>query len=236
MPRQKDLKRLIRARMKKTGEAYTAARAQIIKKSASRTSRTRLATTRLTPAVPKAASYAELAGMSDTAVQEKTGRTWEEWVRVLDQHDAAVLPHREIAELVSGTYKVQDWWSQTVTVGYERIKGLRARGQRRNGTYEMSKSRTFSVPVATLFNAWVDPAIRRRWLNEPNARVRTATAPKSVRLGWPDGSIIAVGFTAKGATRSAVAIAHVKLPDRETANRLKQYWTERLEALGEEIA
>lgn len=62
------------------------------------------------------------------------------------------------------------------------------------------------------------------------------SAPQPRRLGWPDGSIIAVGFTAKGATRSAVAIAHVKLPDRETANRLKQYWTERLEALGEEIA
>jgi hypothetical protein len=32
MPRQKDLKRLVRARMRKTGEAYTAARAQILKK------------------------------------------------------------------------------------------------------------------------------------------------------------------------------------------------------------
>ena len=30
MPRNKDLKRLVRARMKKTGEAYTAARAQIL--------------------------------------------------------------------------------------------------------------------------------------------------------------------------------------------------------------
>jgi hypothetical protein len=31
MPRQKDLKRLVRARMKKTGEAYTTARSQILK-------------------------------------------------------------------------------------------------------------------------------------------------------------------------------------------------------------
>ena len=28
-----------------------------------------------------------------------------------------------------GRLKVADWWTQTVTVGYERIKGLRARGQ-----------------------------------------------------------------------------------------------------------
>ena len=32
MTQNKDLKRLVRARMKKTGEAYTAARAQIMKK------------------------------------------------------------------------------------------------------------------------------------------------------------------------------------------------------------
>ncbi len=32
MPSQKDLKRLVRARMQKTGEAYTAARAQLLAK------------------------------------------------------------------------------------------------------------------------------------------------------------------------------------------------------------
>ena len=36
MPRNKDLKRLVRARMQKTGEAYTAARAQIVAKPRSR--------------------------------------------------------------------------------------------------------------------------------------------------------------------------------------------------------
>ena len=33
MPNQKDLKRLIRNRMQKTGESYTAARSQIVKSS-----------------------------------------------------------------------------------------------------------------------------------------------------------------------------------------------------------
>ena len=33
MPTQKDFKRLVRSRMKKTGEAYTAARLQILNKN-----------------------------------------------------------------------------------------------------------------------------------------------------------------------------------------------------------
>src|SRR6185369_17849812 len=134
MTRNKDLKRLVRARMKKTGEAYTSARAQITRKSSS------------TPN-PKI-DYAKLAGMSDAVIKERTGCTWERWVKALDNKGADKMSHRDIATLVSEKYKVPSWWTQTVTVGYERIKGLRARGQRRDGSYETSKSRTFDVPVA----------------------------------------------------------------------------------------
>jgi len=33
-----------------------------------------------------------------------------------------------------------------VAVGYERIRGLRDRGQRLDGWYEMNKNRTFGAP------------------------------------------------------------------------------------------
>jgi hypothetical protein len=236
MPREKDLKRLVRARMKKTGEAYTAARAQVLRKPSRKTRPAVDAGASLTtPATPDRKSFAELAGMSDEAITRNTGRAWDEWVRVLDSHAADRMQHSGIAKLVSETYKVRAWWTQAVAVGYERIKGLRARGQRRNGSYEASKSRTFNAPAETLFEAWADPTIRRRWLKEPDVKVRTATAPKSLRLGWPDGTIIAVWLTAKGTSKCAVALAHTKLPDRETADRFKQYWAERLDALAKEI-
>ena len=229
MPRNKDLKRLVRARMKKTGEAYTTARAQIIKKPKSKPS-PRLAAAFSSP--PKQ-DYAALAGMSDASIKAKTGCNWERWVKSLDHHGAANKSHREIVSMVAKTWKVDGWWAQTVTVGYERIKGLRARGQRRDGSYEATKSRTFDVPVTTLFDAWADKSVRDRWLRDNDVKVRTATAPKSIRLGLADGSILAVGFLPKGKTKSAVAVTQNKLPDKETANRLKQYWTEQLEALGE---
>lgn len=53
-----------------------------------------------------------------------------------------------------------------------------------------------------------------------------------MRLGWSDGTIIAVGFTPKGKSKSSVAVQHTKLPDRETAERLRKYWTDRFDALG----
>jgi hypothetical protein len=54
-----------------------------------------------------------------------------------------------------------------------------------------------------------------------------------MRLDWSDGGIIAVGFVAKGDSKSAVALEHAKLPDRETATQLKIYWSAQLDALGE---
>jgi len=234
MPHHKDFKRLVRARMKKTGEAYTTARANLVQKRTTRTaSPTAKSVARKSSAATTtpAGDYARIAGMSDEKIKEKTGCGWERWVRALDRNGAADMSHREIAELVKTKYKVGDWWTQTVAVGYERIKGLRARGQRRDGSYEATKSRTFNVPVTQLFEAWSDEHSRKRWLSGEKVKIRTATAPKSMRLDWTDGSIIAVGFMPKGKGKSSVAVQHSKLPNREAADRLKLYWSDRLDAL-----
>jgi hypothetical protein len=235
MPRNKDLKRLVRARMDKTGEAYTAALSHIIKKPKTATASTVAAAPR-TASLPAKPDYAAIAGMSDEKLKTKTGCTWEKWVYALDRKGAEKMSHGEIVKIVNEKYKVPGWWSQTVTVGYERIKGLRARGQRRDGSYEANKSRTFNVPVQTLFDAWAKPAVRSRWMNGETVKVRTATSPKSMRLDWSDRSIIAVGFMAKGKAKSSVALTHTKLPDRAAADRLKEYWSDRLDALGEVLS
>lgn len=235
MTNQKDFKRVVRARMQKTGESYSAARAQLLAKPAR--SRVAARASQIKTASTKPSDgYAKLAGMSDAVVKEKTGCQWDRWVKALDHYGATELPHREIVDLVQSKYHVGDWWAQMVTVGYERIKGLRARGQRRDGSYEATKSRTFKVPLATLHHAFADAATRRKWLKETDARVRTSTPPKSIRLGFADGSIVAVGFTSKGDGRSMVALSHAKLHSKDEADAVKQQWGERFDALAEVLA
>lgn len=218
MPRNKDLKRIVRGRMDKTGESYSTARAQITKKAARKTA----------PPI----DYAALAGKSDAVIKTQTGRDWADWTRTLDRDGAAQMQHRDIATLVHDKYKVRDWWAQTVTVGYERIKGLRAIGQRRDGLYEASKSRTFGVPVATLFDAFANARVRKRWLPE-TIKVRTSTPPKTMRIGWDDGTIVVLGFMDRGKGKSAVAVQHGKLPDRAAVERMKKVWGERFDVLAE---
>ncbi|HXH63082.1 MAG TPA: hypothetical protein VNG95_02800, partial [Gemmatimonadales bacterium] len=131
MPANKDFKRLVRRRMQKTGESYTAARVHLLNNA------------KPVLSGPPPEDYAKIAGIGDASLKAKTGCTWERWVNALDRAGAGEWSHREIATLIRSKYKTGDWWSQMITVGYERIRGLRDRGQRRGGGYAITKSKTF---------------------------------------------------------------------------------------------
>ena len=210
MPTNKDFKRLVRGRMQKTGEAYTTARAHLLKQKPAAAPPPKAAR-------PAPADYAKLAGRSDAVLKAKTGCTWERWVKALDRAQAYTWSHREIATHVHEKYKIPGWWAQTVTVGYERIKGLRAIGQRRDGSFEASKSRTFAVPLVRLYRAWHDSSTRARWLPGVDLTVRTATRGKSMRITWPDRTSVEVGFMRKARrerARSRSAIANCPIATR----------------------
>jgi hypothetical protein len=209
MPSQKDLKKIVRARMEKTGEAYTAARLHVVSRKKAP----------LSEKIEPKPDYA-LAGMSDAAVKKATGRDWQEWVAALDAAHASEKPHGQIVEHVS-SLGTPDWWSQMVTVGYERIRGLREKGQRRGGAYEANKSRTFKVPVEKLFAAFTNARTRNRWL-DAKMTVRTANANKTIRASFDDGTLAQFYFTDKGNGKSAVTVQHQKLPDKDVAARTKQ--------------
>jgi len=248
MPTDKDFKRLVRGRMQKTGESYTTARAHLLAQSPSPQSRRAparaLSTSALRPSkAPSEAApavgpteYARLAGQTDAVIKARTGCTWERWVHALDHVGASEWAHRDIARYVHEKYKIPGWWAQSVTTGYERIKGLREIGQRRGGSFEASKSRTFAVPIARLYRAFRDARTRARWLPDVALTIRTATPNKSMRITWPDGTSVSLWFQAPSGAKSQVSVQHEKLPDRAAQTRLKQYWTERLDALREMLA
>jgi hypothetical protein len=232
MTTHKDFKRLVRGRMRKTGESYTAARSNLIKSS--KADRPTVGLTVRTPAATT--DYAKRAGRSDEVVKANTGCDWNRWVKALDHVKAYEWSHRDIARYIQEKYQVPGWWTQTITVGYERIKGLRAIGQRRDGAYEVNKSRTYPVPLARLYRGFSDRRNRAKWLPGVDLTVHTATKDKSMRITWPDGTTVVVGFLAKGSGKSSVQVQHGKLAGKAAAERVKVFWGERLDALAGVLA
>lgn len=215
MTEDKDFKRLVRRRMRKTGESYTTARSHLL-------ARRKLG-------LPS--GYAELAGMSDEAVAARTGRSWPAWVQVLDGIGSREKPHREIAAWLKDHEGLEAWWSQTVTVGYERIRGLREIGQRSDGTYEATKSETLASPISKVYEAFSTKRGRAGWLDETDTKVRIARRDRVVRLTWKDDTSVEVTLTSKGEGKTRVSIQHGKLPDRAAVDARKAFWGERLNAL-----
>ena len=170
MTRHQSFKRLVRTRMAKTGESYTAARATL-----------------LAAREPDAGPRPALA-TSDEMIRQRTGRGWEEWFDLLDEAGLAERPHRDIARWVAELLGVVPlaWAAQAVTVSYERARGGRAVGQRPDG-FAITASKTVGIPVGRLFGAFAGEAERGRWLADAELRERSATKPRSARFDWGDG-------------------------------------------------
>lgn len=231
MPTNADFKRIVRARMEKTGEAYTAARAVLLKRTSPRRVSPVVAPSKAAPPAEPTASLEKLAGMSDKAIEKATGCTWDKWVWALDQAGALEWSHRAVAEYVQNTYKVSDWWSQTVTVGYERIKGLRAIGQRRSGSFEANKSKTIASAAKAVSRAFSDSRVRAKWLPGESVTIRKVTAGKSVRMNWDDGTSVEAWLVPTPGGKTSVQVAHRKLADKADVDARKTFWAGRLDAL-----
>lgn len=243
MTTQKDFKRLVRGRMQKTGESYTTARARLLTTVEKRTAHGNgaLAETNghgpavveaTAPAAPavQPAEFAKVAGMNDEKLKEKTGCTWQSWVFALDHVEAYNWPHSEIARYVREKYKVPSWWTQTVTVGYERIRGLREKGQRRSGVWAASKSKTINAAAGTVFRSFKQPKLRSAWLTN-KVVIRTSVPNKSLRITWDDGTSVEVNIVAKARSKTQVAVEHTRLASRQDADRMKSFWSEHLAEL-----
>jgi hypothetical protein len=173
--------------------------------------------------------------VAEERVLAATGRGWQAWFEVLDRWEAARRSHTAIARWLREEHGVDGWYSQSITVGYERARGLRAPGQRPDG-FAVGASRTIAVPVERLFEAFTDEQLRERWLPGAELGMRTATPPRTARYDWEDGSTrVIVGFDAVGEAKSRVALSHERLPDAEAADGMKAWWRERLTALKSQL-
>lgn len=170
--------------------------------------------------------------MSDDAVQRGSGKTWAEWRAILDAWGATNKPHDEIARYLVEDHGVDGWWAQGVTVGYERMIGRRAVGQRADGKFSTSASRTVPAGIEEHFVAWTDDTARDTWLTPGILTLRKAQEHRSARFDDNEyGGIVALYFSSKGEGKSSVNIQIENLPSPDAIPERKTIWKARLDDL-----
>ncbi|WP_062295927.1 hypothetical protein [Demequina maris] len=91
------------------------------------------------------------------AIARATGRAWEGWVAAFEDAGGAELDHRGLVAVAArdlGHVDNPGWWAQTVAVAYEQHLGRRTLGQRQDGSYEASASRTHGGTLDEAIGAW----------------------------------------------------------------------------------
>lgn len=219
MTTQKTLKQRVRARAAKTGESYTAARSQLLRKADS---------TR-----PEPPDTMALTGMTNEAMQRGSGRTLAAWLDILDAWGATKRKHPEIARWLVDEHGIPGWWAQSVTVAYEKARGMRP-VEPGPGGFSVTVSRTIAVSPDAVTEAFTDDAVRARWLARAPISVRTERPGRSARFDWSEPpSRIAIHLVSKGESRTQISLVHERLPDAGAADRMKALWRDALSALKE---
>ncbi|WP_309082381.1 hypothetical protein [Zhihengliuella sp.] len=177
------------------------------------------------------------------AIEKASGCSWADWVALLDEAGAREEPHPRIAELAHERLDVANgnngWWAQSIAVAYEQHIGRRLPGQRADGTFDASVSRTVAGRRDGVAQRWADLAAGR--LADagsiagagPEGEPRTSATDKRSywRLDLDDGTRVAVSFEERGEDRVLVTATHTRVPAPDGVAVRKAIWKDLLGAL-----
>jgi len=249
MTRARALKHAIRSRAARTGERYTTARRHVLED--------RLATTkpplRTDPAgASRPATRESRSTMSEARFREKTGHGLHHWFAVLDRFGAVEKGHTAAARYLQDVHNVSGWDAQSVTVSYERARGMRAPNQRLDGKYEVSVSKVVAADTGEVIAAFTEARRRRRWVEgldpEIVAALKGALAGTSsrgfavkpngqatLRYKW-GGTTVDVYVIPKAVSKSSVVASSARLPAAAMVEERRAQWRKALSALATYLA
>jgi hypothetical protein len=164
-------------------------------------------------------------------IERATNRSWDEWLKFMDSIDARNLNHHEIAtkllEELDGKIDNIGWWAQSITVAYEQSIGRRIPGQRPDGTFQTSVSKSTKFDMKALMDKWADfAADDKDVLDLIAGDVRVSGTENRItwRTKGADGSSITVISEPKKDDRASIVVQHIGLETNELNMEAKSKW------------
>jgi uncharacterized protein YndB with AHSA1/START domain len=197
--------------------------------------------------------YNKLGRISTDAVKKATGKSWDEWVTLLDKEGAKTMSHKEIARLLyAKEYIKNGWWCQSVTMGYEQVRGKRIVGETGASGFEVGVQKTLPVSAQKVWDLITNekglslilgevigiklsPGYSYKTLNGTKGEIRTLKKGKRIRLtwqpkGWTKASTLQLYVEDKG-EKSSLGFHQEQLDSEKTREKMRYHWRRILEKL-----
>lgn len=171
--------------------------------------------------------------VSDTRIaslESGSGISWPQWLEFLEPHQD--LDHTEMARVVldriltHGDSSSPEWWAQGVTVAYEQHIGRRGVGQRCDGSFSVSVSKTVPCEMDEALRA-VQACEKHEYAGVPvDGEPRTSSTEKwrYWRATLADGSKVTINIQHKGDAKSVLAVNHDQRNTDADVAEVKAWW------------
>ncbi|MDY5584494.1 MAG: hypothetical protein SPG61_01695 [Arcanobacterium sp.] len=181
-----------------------------------------------------------------TAAENALGITADDWINFFENHpEGDTTSHTELARRSAARlaeYAVDNpnlqeanlfWWAQSIAIAYEYEKGWRSQGQRCDGSFAASASKTLSGTLDQIFTLWQEFITENLlfvdgvpWESEP--RLSVTEKWRYWRCSLANGIAISVNITAKSVTpekeKCIIAADVTKLESTEQVLLMKESW------------
>ena len=199
------------------------------------------------------ASLDKVGMVTSKSLEKGTGKSWDQWVSLLDRAGARMWTHQEIVAFLKRRHKLNAWWQQGVTTGYEIAIGRRIEGQNQKGEYSVTATRTINIAARVawkfLFSddglqLWLKPlsdfTLKKKATFERDdgifGEVRTMKAGVRARLSWQDTdwekpTILQVYVLPRPGAKCILVLQHEQLKSARLREDLRAQWKEALDHL-----
>lgn len=165
--------------------------------------------------------------MGADALRAATGRDHEGWRTVLAEAGALDWSHAETARWLVDTQGVSGWWAQGITVDFEQARKGRLPGQKSDGTFATSVTRT--IPGARLEALAAVKESVQAVHGDPSA-INLAASMPVVRWKLAGGGRLSAAAGAENSSGTPVTLTREKLASADEVAPAKEALVELLEA------
>lgn len=198
------------------------------------------------------------ARISDAAVKQATGKTWQEWLLLLDLAEAEEKSNSGIVEIIAASGAVSPWWRQTIATHYRRARQHKVVGQTDGAGFEVGAQQTLPLSQMALWNVLTTPHGLTCWLGEASefaltvgakytladgthGVIRLLNPPAQIRMTWQPvdwaaHSTLQIRLIAGGDEQTSLRIHQERLPNEAARLRMRQHWQSVLNTLSEFVA
>ncbi len=175
-------------------------------------------------------------GISDEAVRKATGKSRKEWFAILDTAGAKKMRHPDIARFLSDNYLGKKginvatnggWWSQMVTVEYERARGLRKVNEYEGG-FLVAIHKTISGSMTSIEKKWNTILKSKDVAKKKLVHVPSKTKRAMLRYKADVGGVV-VSFDERGRDKGRIMVEAIQLPKKSLVEPTRTFWKKVLE-------